>query len=96
MLPYLVGNVVELLDVEPEDGQEEDGGNTDLDSERKGKCAVIKTVSQNAAACPPPTHPLTHLLTCSLAHAHTLCHRSSTSIPHPNPNSRRGRPSSSR
>ena len=45
VLPYLVGNVVELLDVEPEDGQEEDGGNTDLDSERKGKCAVIKTVS---------------------------------------------------
>lgn len=40
-LPYLVANVVELLDVDPE-GQEE-GANVDLDSERRGKCAVIKT-----------------------------------------------------
>ena len=54
MLPYLVGNVVELLDVEPEDGQEEDGGNTDLDSERKGKCAVIKTVSPLLRGSPTP------------------------------------------
>lgn len=40
-LPYLVANVVELLEVDPE-GQEE-GANVDLDSERKGKCAVVKT-----------------------------------------------------
>lgn len=31
-----------LLDVDPND-QEEDGANIDLDSQRKGKCAVIKT-----------------------------------------------------
>jgi len=41
-LPYLVSNVIELLDVDPND-QEEDGANIDLDSQRKGKCAVIKT-----------------------------------------------------
>lgn len=32
----------QLLDVDPND-QEEDGANIDLDSQRKGKCAVIKT-----------------------------------------------------
>ena len=31
-LPYLVANVVELLDVEGDD-QEEDGGNVDLDAQ---------------------------------------------------------------
>jgi 26S proteasome regulatory subunit T5 len=31
-LPYLVGNVVEILDVNPEDEAEEDGANVDLDS----------------------------------------------------------------
>jgi 26S proteasome regulatory subunit T5 len=42
-LPYLVGNVVEILDVNPEDENEEDGANVDLDSQRKGKCVVLKT-----------------------------------------------------
>ena len=42
-LPYLVGNVVELLDMNSDDEPEEDGANIDLDSHRKGKCAVIKT-----------------------------------------------------
>merc|ERR1711884_393197 len=43
-LPYLVSNVIEILDVDPEElGIEEDGANVDLDSQRKGKCAVIKT-----------------------------------------------------
>lgn len=41
-LPYLVSNVIELLDVDPQD-TEEDGAVVDLDSQRKGKCAVIKT-----------------------------------------------------
>ena len=37
-LPYLVSNVIELLDVDPEElGVEEDGGHVDLDSQRKGK-----------------------------------------------------------
>ena len=33
----------QLLDVDPEDQAEEDGNAIDLDSQRKGKCAVIKT-----------------------------------------------------
>ena len=32
-----------LLDVDPQELGEEDGANVDLDSQRKGKCAVIKT-----------------------------------------------------
>lgn len=33
---------IQLLDVDP-DEEEEEGANVDLDSRRKGKCAVIKT-----------------------------------------------------
>jgi 26S proteasome regulatory subunit T5 len=39
-LPYLVSNVIELLELE--DTQEEEGANVDLDA-HKTKCAVIKT-----------------------------------------------------
>ncbi|KAA3472256.1 26S protease regulatory subunit 6A-like protein [Gossypium australe] len=42
-LPYLVGNIVEILEMIPEDEAEEDGANIDLDSQRKGKCVVLKT-----------------------------------------------------
>ena len=38
---YLV--FFQLLDVDPQDAAEEEGANVDLDSQRKGKCAVIKT-----------------------------------------------------
>lgn len=37
-----------LLDVDPND-QEEDGANIDLDSQRKGKCAVIKTSTRQVS-----------------------------------------------
>ncbi len=50
-LPYLVGNVVELLDVEPEES-EKDGAHVDLDSQRKGKCAVIKTSTRQTIFLP--------------------------------------------
>ena len=41
-LPYLVSNVIELLDVDPEElGVEEDGGHVDLDSQRKGNSPVL-------------------------------------------------------
>jgi len=50
VLPYLVGNVVELLDVDPEG--EDDGANKDLDSMRKGKCAVIKTSTRQTVFLP--------------------------------------------
>lgn len=50
-LPYLVGNVVEILDIgeEPED---EEGANRDLDAQRKGKCAVIKTSTRQTIFLP--------------------------------------------
>ena len=35
--------LLKLLDIDPQDQAEEDGGHMDLDSQRKGKCAVIKT-----------------------------------------------------
>ncbi|PPR00446.1 hypothetical protein CVT24_004507 [Panaeolus cyanescens] len=50
VLPYLVANVVEILDVDPE--VEEDGANQDLDSMRKGKCAVIKTSTRQTVFLP--------------------------------------------
>ncbi|CAL8070916.1 unnamed protein product [Calicophoron daubneyi] len=51
-LPYLVANVVELLEVTPEDYEKEDGANVDLDSQRKGKCAVIKTSTRQTYFLP--------------------------------------------
>ncbi|KAI8641878.1 26S protease regulatory subunit 6A [Parasitella parasitica] len=51
-LPYLVGNVVELLDVEPEEEDNEEGGNVDLDGQVKGKCAVIKTSTRQTIFLP--------------------------------------------
>ncbi|KAG8932085.1 26S proteasome regulatory subunit 6A [Tulasnella sp. 417] len=50
VLPYLVANVVEILDMDPE--AEEDGANQDLDSMRKGKCAVIKTSTRQTIFLP--------------------------------------------
>ncbi|XP_072046045.1 26S proteasome regulatory subunit 6A-B [Amphiura filiformis] len=50
-LPYLVSNVIELLDVEPEENETE-GANVDLDSQRKGKCAVIKTSTRQTYFLP--------------------------------------------
>jgi len=49
-LPYLVANVVEILDVEEE--EEEDGAATDVDSQRKGKCAVVKTSTRQTIFLP--------------------------------------------
>uniref|UniRef100_A0A0A9XHW9 26S protease regulatory subunit 6A n=1 Tax=Lygus hesperus TaxID=30085 RepID=A0A0A9XHW9_LYGHE len=50
-LPYLVSNVIELLDVDPEE-TEEDGAVVDLDARRKGKCAVIKTSTRQTYFLP--------------------------------------------
>jgi 26S proteasome regulatory subunit T5 len=51
-LPYLVSNVIELLDVDPQDQAEEEGANVDLDSQRKGKCAVVKTSTRQTYFLP--------------------------------------------
>lgn len=50
-LPYLVSNVVELLDLDPND-EEEEGANVDLDAQRKGKCAVVKTSTRQTIFLP--------------------------------------------
>lgn len=49
-LPYLVGNIVEILDIEEED--EEDGANVDLDSQRQGKAVVLKTSTRQTIFLP--------------------------------------------
>eukprot|EP00891_Asterochloris_glomerata_P001618 jgi/Astpho2/1618/Aster-07937 len=51
-LPYLVGNVVEVLTVKPEEEDEEDGANVDLDSQRQGKCVVLKTSTRQTIFLP--------------------------------------------
>lgn len=53
-LPYLVANIVELLDVDPEAAQDEgeEGSSADLDSQRKGKCAVVKTSTRTTSFLP--------------------------------------------
>ncbi|KAL6752352.1 26S proteasome regulatory subunit [Haematococcus lacustris] len=51
-LPYLVSNIVEVLDVKPEDEEEEDGGNIDLDAQRQGKCVVLKTSTRQTIFLP--------------------------------------------
>ncbi|KVI01601.1 AAA+ ATPase domain-containing protein [Cynara cardunculus var. scolymus] len=51
-LPYLVGNIVEILEMNPEVEAEEDGANIDLDSQRKGKCVVLKTSTRQTIFLP--------------------------------------------
>ncbi|KAE9540898.1 hypothetical protein AGLY_004143 [Aphis glycines] len=50
-LPYLVSNVIELLDADPQDTAE-DGAVVHLDSQRTGKCAVIKTSTRQTYFLP--------------------------------------------
>jgi len=49
-LPYLVGNVVEVLDMDPD--EDEDGGAIDLDSQRRGKAVVLKTSTRQTVFLP--------------------------------------------
>jgi len=51
-LPYLVGNIVEILDVQPDEDEEEDGANQDVDAQREGKCAVLKTSTRQTIFLP--------------------------------------------
>eukprot|EP01084_Bolivina_argentea_P201654 344669_1 len=52
-LPYLVGNVVEILDV-GEDEEEEDGSTLDTDAARQGKSIVVKTSTRQTIFLPIP------------------------------------------
>ena len=40
-LPYLVSNIVEVLDINPDEEDEEDGGTMDVDAQRQGKNALM-------------------------------------------------------
>jgi 26S proteasome regulatory subunit T5 len=51
-LPFLVANVVEILDIDPDVHESEEGAQVDLDSVRKGKCAVIKTSTRQTIFLP--------------------------------------------
>lgn len=51
-LPYLVGNVVEILDLDVEADAAEEGANVDLDATRVGKSAVIKTSTRQTIFLP--------------------------------------------
>lgn len=61
-LPYLVGNVVEVLEPEAEDGledeenqgAEEDGGAMDVNANRKTRSAVIRTSTRQTIYLPVP------------------------------------------
>eukprot|EP00004_Rigifila_ramosa_P006757 TRINITY_DN17677_c0_g1_i1.p1 TRINITY_DN17677_c0_g1~~TRINITY_DN17677_c0_g1_i1.p1 ORF type:complete len:429 (-),score=133.79 TRINITY_DN17677_c0_g1_i1:10-1170(-) len=50
-LPYLVGNVVEVLDIDTDEAAE-DGAATDLDVQRKGKSVVVKTTTRQTIFLP--------------------------------------------
>ena len=56
-LPYLVGNIVEVLDSAPGEGEEEeegeeDGAAADADAGRQGKCVVLKTSTRQTVFLP--------------------------------------------
>ena len=42
-LPYLVSNIVEVLELNPEDEDEEDGAAMDVDAQRKGSTPLLVT-----------------------------------------------------
>lgn len=51
-LPYLVGNVVEVLEPDAEDGlEEEEGAEVDVDSQRKIRSAVVRTSTRQVSLC---------------------------------------------
>ena len=49
-LPYLVSNIVEVLDVDPE--EEEEGAAADISAQCKGKCVVVKTSTRTTSFLP--------------------------------------------
>jgi len=51
-LPYLVSNVIEILDLEPEQDEDEEGGNVDLNSKQVDKCVVVKTSTRQTVFLP--------------------------------------------
>lgn len=54
----------------PEDEAEEDGANVDLDSQRKGKCVVLKTSTRQVSAA-HPNLKMSEIL--NARHLHSRC-----------------------
>lgn len=61
-LPYLVANVVEILDVDPEGDADEEGANVGLDESRKGRCAVVKTSTRTVSSLSSHINQLARVL----------------------------------
>ena len=55
-LRTLVGNVVELLDMAPEEEELEDQATTDVDAQRQGKAVVLKTTTRQTIFLPVVGH----------------------------------------
>mmetsp|Transcript_61363 Transcript_61363/g.138915 ORF Transcript_61363/g.138915 Transcript_61363/m.138915 type:complete len:431 (+) Transcript_61363:107-1399(+) len=53
-LPYLVGNVIEILDIGEDSDEEEDGAAKDVNSDRKGKSCVVRTSTRQTIYLPVP------------------------------------------
>ena len=51
-LPYLVSNVVEILNVKDEDGIQEESAKHDMDGNANSQCAVVKTSTRTTAFLP--------------------------------------------
>lgn len=51
-LPYLVANIVEVLNVDPEEEEEEDGAGAYQDAGKQGKCIVLKTSTRQTVFLP--------------------------------------------
>merc|ERR1712226_168292 len=51
-LPYLVATVIELLDVDPAEDGDNEGANVDLDGQKAGKGAVVKTSTRQTYFLP--------------------------------------------
>eukprot|EP01087_Luapelamoeba_hula_P010661 TRINITY_DN282_c0_g1_i1.p1 TRINITY_DN282_c0_g1~~TRINITY_DN282_c0_g1_i1.p1 ORF type:complete len:439 (-),score=106.13 TRINITY_DN282_c0_g1_i1:108-1424(-) len=51
-LPYLVANVVELIEPEAETEEDQDGSSMEVDASANGKCAVIKTSDRKTIFLP--------------------------------------------
>lgn len=51
-LPYLVANIVEVLELDAEEEEEEDGAITYQESGKKGKCVVLKTSTRQTVFLP--------------------------------------------
>jgi hypothetical protein len=65
-----------ILDIDPQDQLEEDGGHTDLDSQRKGKCVVIKTSTRQVCLLQPTANSFPcHSFSLALTNTHRVAVR---------------------